>query len=82
MRVSLAPGVPEMGKRSFLHLPSHQQLEHLLPQMAVLIAAAGSASQGTVIVFLNTHLSQVLGTIFKLEVHRQRNGRPAGERLS
>lgn len=76
-----APGVPEMEKWSLPHLPSHQQLEHLLWPRWFLIGAAGLVSQGTVIVSLNMYISQVLGTIFKLQVHPQRNGSSAGKRL-
>lgn len=63
-----------MEKWPILQLPSHRQLEHLLPQMTILIAAVGSELQETAIVFLKPHLSQVLGTIFKLEVHWQQTG--------
>lgn len=55
-----APGVPEMEKWSFPCLPVHQQLELLLWPRWLLIAAAGLVPQGTVIVSLNTCISQVM----------------------
>lgn len=79
--VLLAPGVPEMEKQSFLYLQAISSWSTFCPRW-LLIAAAGSMPQETVTAFLNMHLSQMLSTTFKLEVHRQRNRHAAGEHLS
>lgn len=79
-----APGVPEMENCPFLASQAISSWSTFSGPIRrwLLIAAADLVPQGTAIVSLNTCISQVLGTIFKLQVHQQRNRSSSGERLS